>query len=207
MDVQRLISACIFVASKVEEVSHYFGHFLLNTMWLRTYCFGKPLYAMAHVVITIPDCQLPILQSPVRTNDLLNAVRFVTSPQDSTALAGAFPGLSVSDTSASGTGSEPHQPAGDANGSASNAPRAGFLAGDDYYAAKDQLIMDEQLLLRVLRFEIAVQHAHKYLLNMCHVLRCSQPLAQMATCLVRREMISFLCHPCTLLTDLTKAIV
>jgi hypothetical protein len=130
------------------------------------------------------------VQSPVRTNDLLNAVRYVTSPQDSTALAQAFPGLQIIDTSASSTATESSQPAGDANaadanGLAASGPRAGFLAGDEYYAAKDQLIIDEQLLLRLLRFEVGVQHAHKYLLNMCHVLGCSQPLAQMATCLVR----------------------
>jgi hypothetical protein len=58
------------------------------------------------------------------------------------------------------------------------------LAGEQYYAAKDQLIMDEQLLLRILRFQIHVEHPHKFLLNMCHVLRCSQPLASLALCLV-----------------------
>ncbi|CAL8464590.1 g4125 [Coccomyxa elongata] len=145
VDAQRLISACLFAASKVEE-------------------------------------------SPVRTNDLLNAVRYVTSPRDSSALAVAFPSLLVSDASASGTTAETHQPDGIANGSLEQVPRPGFLAGDEYYAAKDQLIMDEQILLRVLRFEISVQHAHKYLLNMCHVLRCSQPLAQMALCLVNDSL-------------------
>ncbi len=125
------------------------------------------------------------MQSPVRTNDLLNAVRYVTSPRDSSALAAAFPSLLDSDTPVSGTMAEAHQPEGSANGSIEQVPRPGFLAGDEYYAAKDQLIIDEQILLRVLRFEISIQHAHKYLLNMCHVLRCSQPLAQMALCLVR----------------------
>lgn len=125
------------------------------------------------------------MQSPVRTNDLLNAVRYVTSPQDTSALAAAFPGLLVSEASTSGTTAETCQPDRSANGSAEQAPSSGFLAGDEYYAAKDQLIMDEQILLRVLRFEISVQHAHKYLLNMCQLLRCSQPVAQMALCLVR----------------------
>ena len=129
-------------------------------------------------------CQL-YMQSPVRTNDLLNAVRYVTNPQESSALGAAFPVLLDPDASMSGTMAETPQLDRSANDSAEQAPRSGFLAGDEYYAAKDQLIMDEQILLRVLRFEISVQHAHKYLLNFCHVLRCSQPLAQMALCLVR----------------------
>lgn len=120
------------------------------------------------------------MQSPVRTNDLLNTVQYVTRSQDSSAFLRAFPGLVISGSPSISAVQDESRDEGTVH-----APRSGFLAGDQYYTAKDQLIMDEQILLRVLRFEIGVEHAHKYLLNMCQILQSNEPLAQLATCLVR----------------------
>ena len=125
------------------------------------------------------------MQTPLRTNDLLNAIKYVFTPDDSSSLQRSFPGLLA-----------PMQPSpGQADGASADteaesaaAPEGGYLAGDAYYAAKDRLIMDEQVLLRVLRFSISIEHPHKYLLNMCRLLGCSQPLAHLATCLVGAQV-------------------
>ena len=138
------------------------------------------------------------VQTPVRTNDLLNALQYISDPGNRPELTNAFPGLLLSqqhtaDTQTdkqhdqeSAAGLAASSPAATAvDDSASNLPQPGLLAGDDYYRAKEQLITDEQILLRVLRFEINVEHPHKYLLNLCRTLQCGQPLTQLALCLVR----------------------
>ena len=131
-------------------------------------------------LMLVPQC----MQTPLRTNDLLNATKYVSTPDDNAALQRAFPGLLAASqpTSAQAVGAS-GMPA-DVDTDTAAAPEGGFLAGDAYYSAKDQLIMDEQVLLRVLRFSISIEHPHKYLLNMCRLLGCSQPLAHLATCLV-----------------------
>lgn len=43
----------------------------------------------------------------------------------------------------------------------------GPLSGDAYYAAKSTLLRDEQALLRVLQFDVAVVLPHSLLLNLC----------------------------------------
>ena len=139
------------------------------------------------------------MQTPVRTNDLLNALQYILHPCNSRELAQAFPGLllhqqsAVFDNSTSqpdehGEPAQLHSPkeyASQAEGSSGSRLQKGLLAGDDYYAAKEQLITDEQILLRILCFEITVEHPHKYLLNLCSVLHCKKPLIQLALCLVR----------------------
>lgn len=143
-------------------------------------------------------------QTPVRTNDLLNALQYVLQPGNSRELAEAFPGLLLSqqttaDQSASNqpqhdTAVPSEQPTSataraDNNASRSRAgtaiPEMGLLAGDDYYRAKEQLITDEQILLRILCFQMNIEHPHKYLLNICRLLQCGQPVTQLALCLVR----------------------
>lgn len=130
------------------------------------------------------------MQTPLRTNDLLNAVVYIFRPDDATRLHQAFPELLPSHaqqvapdaeqaTQGLSYASASAEPTGEA------APEGGFLAGQAYYAMKEQLISDEQVLLRVLRFQLALEHPHKHLLNMCRLLCCSRPLTQLATCLVR----------------------
>ena len=138
------------------------------------------------------------VQTPVRTNDLLNALQYILDPGNKPELTKAFPGLLLSQQrTADPKADKQHEqefaillaassPAADAaDASVSNLPQPGLLAGDDYYRAKEQLITDEQILLRILRFEINVEHPHKYLLNICRTLQCGQPLTQLALCLVR----------------------
>ena len=139
------------------------------------------------------------MQTPVRTNDLLNALQYVLDPGNRPELTKAFPGVLLSQLcTADSKTDKQHQQESDAillaasssatsaaDESASSLPQPGLLAGDDYYRAKEQLITDEQILLRLLRFEINVEHPHKYLLNICRTLQCGQPLTQLALCLVR----------------------
>ena len=140
------------------------------------------------------------MQTPVRTNDLLNALHHITLPSSGPELAKGFPGMLLRRNAAAEQrlmdpdDGVPSQETASAEGAASG-PRiegdtasraeAGFLAGDDYYVAKEQLITDEQILLRILGFELNVASPHKYILNLCRLLRCSRPLIQLAICLVR----------------------
>ena len=133
----------------------------------------------------------------MRTNDLLNALHYILQPSNGPELSKAFPGLLLS----SGVTAEQQrdevtmvdaatsvEAAAPIPGTAENAPsraEMGFLAGDDYYVAKEQLITDEQILLRILCFEMNVDSPQKYLLNLCRLLQCSQPVIRLAVCLVR----------------------
>ena len=151
------------------------------------------------------------MQTPVRTNDLLNALHYILQSSKSPEVAKAFPGLLLSQNGTAeqspvrederGDAVPLHNP--DSAETAAAAPHAEdnpnsraeiFLAGDDYYRAKAQLITDEQILLRVLCFEMNVEHPHKYLLNICRLLQCGQPLIQLAVCLVK-DPLMFLPSP------------
>ncbi|CAL5224658.1 g7377 [Coccomyxa viridis] len=154
MPDDRLNAACLFVAAKVEE-------------------------------------------TPVRTNDLLNALHYILQPRNGPELCEAFPGLLLSmrvtaeqqrdgDPAPIDAAHPTEAPANFPETDEKSASRAemGFLAGDDYYMAKEQLITDEQILLRILCFQMNVESPQKYLLNVCRLLQCSQPLIQLAVCLV-----------------------
>ncbi len=146
------------------------------------------------------------MQTPVRTNDLLNALHYILHSSKSPELAKAFPGLLLSQNGTAEQSSVTEDERGDAVPlhnpdsveTAADTPHAednsnsraemGLLAGDDYYRAKEQLITDEQILLRILCFEMNVEHPHKYLLNICRLLQCGQPLIHLAVCLVKDPM-------------------
>jgi hypothetical protein len=70
---------------------------------------------------------------------------------------------------------------------------AGIVVGDEYYAAKEQLFMAEQAVLRLMRFEFGVDQPHKYLLNFCRLLEIQQQLAAAAVCVL---------NDCVVYTDL-----
>lgn len=131
------------------------------------------------------------MQSPVRTNDLLNAGRYLAHATDRQLIEAAFPGLQSKQPLSDAVHAQLSIDVATDTQSFSNAT---FLAGNEYYAAKDQLIMDEQTLLRVVGFDIHVIHPHRFLLNMCHVLRCSQQLTQLALCLVSRSHFISFCY-------------
>ncbi len=60
--------------------------------------------------------------------------------------------------------------------------------GKEYDAAKKQLVWHEQLLLRSLHFDIAIQHPYKYLLNYCNLFKASSSVCQRALCLVNDSL-------------------
>ena len=137
------------------------------------------------------------LQTPVRTNDLLNALHYILQPSNGPVLADAFPGRLLSrevtaeqlphrqqDTMQDSDPAERAAPTTDAENNSGRQADVDLLAGDGYYTAKEQLITDEQILLRVLCFAMSVESPHKYILNLCHLLQCSQPLIQLAVCMV-----------------------
>jgi hypothetical protein len=63
-------------------------------------------------------------------------------------------------------------------------PSAAIVVGDEYYAAKEQLFMAEQALLRTMRFELGVQQPHKHLLNYVALLDLGQHAAAAAVCVL-----------------------
>eukprot|EP00873_Tetraselmis_striata_P027731 jgi/Tetstr1/447995/TSEL_035297.t1 len=101
-------------------------------------------------------------------SDLINMVRCLLRPETWQQAAAAIPAL------AAAAGAPPLSPPGP----------AGPLSGEAYYGAKSTLLRDEQALLRVLRFDVAVVPPHVVLLNLCRSLGCPQPLAQLAVCLL-----------------------
>ena len=143
----------------------------------------------------------------MRTNDLLNALHYILQSSNGRELCKAFPGLLLSrkgtaeqqrdEDTASADAANPTAvlaSSPETGGNAANKAEMGFLAGDDYYMAKEQLITDEQILLRILCFQMNVDSPQKYLLNLCRLLQCSQPLIQLAVCLVRQICFHLLKH-------------
>jgi hypothetical protein len=59
-------------------------------------------------------------------------------------------------------------------------PSGCIVVGDDYYAAKEQLFVTEQVVLRIMRFQLEVEQPHKYLFNFCRLLDVQQQLAAAA---------------------------
>jgi hypothetical protein len=104
-------------------------------------------------------------EAHVRTNDMLNAI------------AATAQALSPADAA------EPAEQA-----------RFSCLVGDAYQAAKRQLIEDEQLVLRVMHFTIAVEQPHRYLYMLAHCWGASLEAVRMATCLLNDVMTHCPCY-------------
>jgi hypothetical protein len=79
------------------------------------------------------------LQAVVSPNHLINTVRL---------LAPSFVPAGTADE---------QQP----DGAAQPPPSPRVLVGDDYYAAKEQLLVAEQYILRLLSFHLVIDHPHK----------------------------------------------
>ncbi len=62
--------------------------------------------------------------------------------------------------------------------------RSPCLVGEAYQAVKRQLILDEQLLLRRLRFEIGVEQPHRHLYALAHCWGAPAATLRLATCLL-----------------------
>lgn len=62
------------------------------------------------------------------------------------------------------------------------------LVDGEYSTAKRQLILHEQLLLRSLHFEIAVEHPYKYLLNFCNLFKLTSGICQTAICAINDSL-------------------
>jgi hypothetical protein len=120
-----------------------------------------------------------IEEASVGRNDLLAAVKSICSNLPS-AIA-CFPSLTSvqrmdQSTDSIGDGSE-------------------VLTLDAYEERKRQLIHDEQVLLRILRFRVAVEQPYKYLFSMCKSLNVSETVVRVSTCLLND---SFVYTPLTL---------
>ena len=106
------------------------------------------------------------MQANVRTNDLLNAIDFAK-------------------------GSMVHCAAASSNNDAVPAQTEHWAAivGEQYYARKRQLILDEQIVLRAIDFNIVVDHPHKYLMNFAKTIKASSELVQLAVCVLNDSLV------------------
>lgn len=104
-------------------------------------------------------------EATVRTNDLLNAVHFV---------AGAVQQL---DSAVPSCNLLPKTSEFEA------------IVGQEYYALKETLITDEQLLLRTINFDIVVEHPHKYLFNFGKLINAKFKLIQMAVSILNDSIV------------------
>ena len=62
------------------------------------------------------------------------------------------------------------------------------LVDKEYSTAKRQLILHEQLLLRSLHFDIAIEHPFKYLLNFCNLFKVTSNVCQTAICAINDSL-------------------
>jgi hypothetical protein len=58
------------------------------------------------------------------------------------------------------------------------------VVGDQYYAAKDRLFAAEQVVLRLMSFQLGVDQPHKHLLNFCKLLGASRTATAAAVCIL-----------------------
>eukprot|EP00899_Mesostigma_viride_P027736 jgi/Mesvir1/8147/Mv25344-RA.1 len=63
------------------------------------------------------------------------------------------------------------------------------LVGAKYYEAKDELLMEEQVVLRSIQFQVSIDLPYRYLLNLCHAVRASKALAQVAVYAVNDSLV------------------
>lgn len=63
------------------------------------------------------------------------------------------------------------------------------IVGDEYVAVKQQVLVSEQVLLREIRFELAVDHPWRYLFNFATCLGCSRDATQLAAFLVNDSLV------------------
>ena len=109
------------------------------------------------------------MQASVRTNDLLNAVYIMVATPTATSAS--------------------EEPLPD-----TTAPGFTALVGQSYYNLKQTLILDEQYLLRIIDFDIVVEHPHKYLLNFAKAIGAKHSLVQMSVSLLNDSIVySTLC--------------
>jgi hypothetical protein len=124
---------------------------------------------------------MPLLQASLRTNDLLNAVRYLQHQQ---------PALLEGVNRGGEPGIEPGVTVGDGGGAqAGQTAECPMLVGDAYYDAKARLINDEQVLLRVLCFDIGVEQPHKYLYCFAKTLLAPGIVVRLATCIVNDTLV------------------
>ena len=62
------------------------------------------------------------------------------------------------------------------------------VVGREYDGVKKQLITHEQLLLRCIQFNIAIEHPYKYLLNYCNLLKVPSSICQSALCVINDSL-------------------
>lgn len=108
-------------------------------------------------------------EAPVRTNDMLNTLEYLRQCQQrqrgSTLVAEPPPLQNM-------------LPAVDAM----------VLVGDLYYAKKQELIIREQSLLRLIHFNVVCEHPHRYLFNFGRALHCPARMLHLAVCLVNDSL-------------------
>lgn len=105
-------------------------------------------------------------EAQVRVNDLANAFIFLEDSQNAVTIKTIFPGL-VPKSKAAQT----------------------LLVGDAYYAAKDQLIQQEQVLLRWLSFDLCIDHPYRYILNCANAAGCSNTVVATALSLLNESLV------------------
>lgn len=122
-------------------------------------------------------------EAALRTNDLLNVIHYLS--QHST--------FSWSSHTKQRADHSEHNQTTNKNSTVLNLtlnmPGCDFLVGDSYYAAKAQLIADEQLLLRLLHFNIYVEQPHKYAYCLAKVWQSSNKVLRLATCILNDVLV------------------
>lgn len=99
-------------------------------------------------------------------NDLVNAFVFLEASADAGVINAIFPDLGIM------SGSSPV-----------------LLVGEAYYAAKDRLIQQEQVLLRWLSFDLCIDHPFRYLLNCANAAGCSDAVVVTALSLLNDTLL------------------
>lgn len=155
--LQRLAAACVFLAAKVEEAP------------VRT---NDMLNAVAawHLAAACSSGSAGICNGAIAGAGAaaLSAAVNSGSPPAGSPAAGQPPQAEATQGLGEPAASPAEEPGGAAAAAAASFP---YLVGEAYAAAKRQLILDEQLLLRRLRFDLGAgsdqPHRHLYVLARC----------------------------------------
>lgn len=99
----------------------------------------------------------------MRTSDLLNVISFLHALYAEAGAKQMFSRL--------------HELGGDQE-------RVPALVGDSYYKAKEHLISAEQVLMRVIRFQVTADHPHKHVMRICSELNTTSGMLRSSICLL-----------------------
>ena len=177
--LQRQAGACLFLGAKVEEAA------LRTNDLLNAVAAWRLVAACASTSDGAAGSASGGAAAAEVDAAAVAAVDRAAAHAGSMAAADAAAGSAAGGSAAAAPpDAPPSKPASPPDAVAAAAAFPPYLVGDSYAAAKQRLILDEQLLLRRLRFDISTDQPHRHLYALAHCWGAAPAALRTAVCLL-----------------------